>query len=34
LYGPEIGRILERQPVSACIADGSPVSVFAGRKLS
>jgi uncharacterized protein len=34
LYGPEIGRILERQPASACIADGSPVSVFAGRKLS
>jgi hypothetical protein len=34
LYGPEIGRVLEGQPTSACIADGSPVSVFAGRRLS
>jgi uncharacterized protein YqjF (DUF2071 family) len=34
LYSPEIGLILERQPTSACVADGSSVSVFAGRRLS
>ena len=33
LYGQEIGQVLERKPASAFIADGSPVSVFTGRKL-
>jgi uncharacterized protein YqjF (DUF2071 family) len=33
LYGREIGRVLERKPDSACIADASPVSVFAGRRV-
>lgn len=33
LYGPEIGGILHRQPDAALIADGSPVVVFAGRRI-
>jgi uncharacterized protein len=32
LYGPDFSRILERQPDSAFIADGSPVRVFAGKQ--
>jgi uncharacterized protein len=34
LYGSELARILQRRPDSAFIADGSPVVVFAGRKIS
>jgi uncharacterized protein len=34
LYGPELGRFLRRAPDSAFIADGSPVRVFAGRRIS
>ncbi len=34
LYGIELGRILQRRPDSAFIADGSPVVVFGGRKIS
>jgi uncharacterized protein len=34
LYGPELGKILERTPDSAFIADGSPVLVFRGEKIS
>jgi uncharacterized protein len=33
LYGGELGRILQSAPSSAFIADGSPVTVFKGRKL-
>jgi uncharacterized protein len=34
LYGPDFSRILERQPDSAFIADGSPVRVFAGKQFT
>lgn len=34
LYGPELGGILRRAPSSAFIAEGSPVVVFAGRRIS
>jgi uncharacterized protein len=34
LYGTELGRVLRRAPDSAFIADGSPVIVFAGRRIS
>jgi|SRR5579863_249842 len=34
LYGPEFGAILCRAPDSAFIAEGSPVLVHTGRKLS
>jgi uncharacterized protein len=33
LYGRELGRVLQGHPSSAFIADGSPVTVFKGRKL-
>jgi hypothetical protein len=33
LYGAELGRILQRPPDSAFIADGSPVIVFKGEKI-
>jgi uncharacterized protein len=33
LYGLELGKVLERPPDSAFIADGSPVTVFAGKKM-
>ena len=33
LYGAELGRVLQGHPSSAFIADGSPVTVFKGRKL-
>lgn len=33
LYGPELGGILRRPPSSAFIAEGSPVLVFAGRRI-
>jgi hypothetical protein len=34
LYGLELGSILQRRPDSAFIADGSPVVVFKGTKVS
>jgi uncharacterized protein YqjF (DUF2071 family) len=34
LYGAELGRALRRAPDSAFIADGSPVLVFTGRRIS
>lgn len=34
LYGPELGGILRCMPGSAFIAEGSPVLVFAGRRIS
>jgi uncharacterized protein len=34
LYGSELRKILERAPESAFIADGSPVLVFRGEKIS
>lgn len=34
VYGPEFGGIIRRPPDSAFIADGSPVLVFAGRRIS
>jgi hypothetical protein len=34
LYGGELGRIIQVQPSSAFIADGSPVTVFKGTRLS
>jgi uncharacterized protein YqjF (DUF2071 family) len=33
LYGVELGCVLQGHPSSAFIADGSPVTVFKGRKL-
>ena len=33
IYGVELGRVLQRRPDSAFIADGSPVSVLTGRKI-
>jgi uncharacterized protein len=33
LYGYELGNILHRPPHSAFIADGSPVNVFAGKRI-
>ncbi len=33
LYGEEFGRILQRAPDSAFLAEGSPISVFAPRRL-
>jgi len=34
LYGPEFARVLARQPDSAFIADGSPVRVFTGKRIT
>lgn len=34
LYGSEMAAVLRRRPDSAFIADGSPVSVFTGRRIS
>jgi hypothetical protein len=33
LYGFELGKVLQRRPDSAFIADGSPVIVFRGKKI-
>ena len=33
LYGAELGKVLQRRPDSAFIADGSPVIVFAGKRV-
>lgn len=33
LYGPELGKVLQRRPDSAFIAEGSPVLVFAGETI-
>jgi uncharacterized protein len=33
LYGSELGKVLQRRPDSAFIADGSPVTVFRGKKI-
>jgi hypothetical protein len=33
LYGPDFARVLARPPQSAFVAVGSPVSVYAGRRL-
>ena len=33
LYGVELGKVLQRRPDCAFIADGSPVTVFAGKKI-
>jgi hypothetical protein len=33
LYGDELSQLLTKVPVSAFIADGSPVKVFKGSKL-
>jgi len=33
LYGVELGHVLQGQPSSAFIAEGSPVTVFRGREL-
>ena len=34
LYGPELGAIIRRRPDSAFVADGSPVLVFSGNRIS
>jgi uncharacterized protein len=34
VYGPEFARVLARQPDSTFIADGSPVRVFHGERIS
>jgi uncharacterized protein YqjF (DUF2071 family) len=33
LYGRELGRVIQRQPDCAFVADGSPVIVFRGNKI-
>jgi uncharacterized protein len=33
LYGFELGKVLQRRPDSAFVADGSPVAVFGGKKI-
>jgi hypothetical protein len=33
IYGVQLGRVLQRPPDSAFIADGSPVSVLTGKKI-
>jgi uncharacterized protein YqjF (DUF2071 family) len=33
LYGEEFGRVLKRPPDSALLAEGSPVTVYAGRRI-
>jgi uncharacterized protein len=33
LYGSELGKVLQRHPDSAFIADGSPVTVAAGKRI-
>ena len=33
VFGFELGKVLQRHPDSAFIADGSPVTVFGGRKI-
>jgi len=33
IYGPELGAAVRRPPASAFVADGSPVFVFAGRRV-
>lgn len=33
-YGPEFGEIVRRRPDSFIVADGSPVAVFHGRRLT
>jgi uncharacterized protein YqjF (DUF2071 family) len=33
LYGLELGKVLQRRPDSAFIAEGSPVTVFAGKRI-
>ena len=33
LYGRELGKVLQRRPDSAFIADGSPVIVYRGRRI-
>jgi hypothetical protein len=33
IYGVELGRVLQRPPDSAFIADGSPVAVLTGKKI-
>jgi hypothetical protein len=33
LYGEEIAQALTRDPDSAFLADGSPVTVFKGRRI-
>jgi uncharacterized protein YqjF (DUF2071 family) len=33
LYGDELSTVLRRPPDCACVADGSPVTVFTGRTL-
>jgi uncharacterized protein len=33
MYGSELGKVLQRRPDSAFIADGSPVEVFTGRRI-
>ena len=34
MYGAEFGKVLARQPDSAFIAEGSEVTVFAGRRIT
>jgi len=34
LYGPEFARVFARHPDSAFVADGSPVRVFTGKRIS
>lgn len=34
LYGTELGAIIRRPPDSAFVADGSPVLIFAGQRIS
>ncbi len=34
LYGPQLGELLKQRPASAFLAEGSPVTVYCGRKIA
>ncbi len=34
LYGPQLGEVLRRCPVSAFLAEGSPVTVYRGQRIA
>ena len=34
LYGPQLGEILKQRPTSAFLAEGSPVTVYCGRRIA
>jgi len=34
LYGPQLGELLKQRPASAFLAEGSPVTVYRGRRIA